>query len=208
MAAILEHLFAGGLLGTGQYGAEHHAVGPGGQGLGYVAGVFDAAVGNHRHIQALEARHCLHNRGNLRHPHPGHHPGGADGARPNPHLNRVGPGLGQGACAFGGGNVTGDNLHRLAKGLFELPEGLQNTPAVAVGAVQHQHIHAGFHQGSSPGFQILRDPHRRPHQQTALGILGREGELLAFGQVFEGQEAPEPPLVFYQGQFFNFVLAQ
>ena len=49
-AALVEQRLAGALLGAGEHRAHHHAVGAGGERLHDVAGVLDAAVGDHRHV--------------------------------------------------------------------------------------------------------------------------------------------------------------
>ena len=49
-AALIEEDLARALVGAGEQRADHHAVGAGGDRLGEVAGIFDAAVGDDRHV--------------------------------------------------------------------------------------------------------------------------------------------------------------
>jgi hypothetical protein len=95
VGAALEQLdFARRFFGTGQHGADHDRW-PGGDGLGDVAGEADAAVGNQRNAGALPALQRHGDRGDLRHADTGHDTGGADGARADTDLDRVGSGFGQ-----------------------------------------------------------------------------------------------------------------
>ena len=55
-AALVENRFAGGFLGAGEEAADHHGGSAGGDGLGDVAGKFDAAVGDDRDAGALCGR--------------------------------------------------------------------------------------------------------------------------------------------------------
>jgi hypothetical protein len=59
-AALVQHDFARRLFGAGKHAAHHDGAGTRGDGLGNVAAVADAAVGNQRHTGALAAPwpHC------------------------------------------------------------------------------------------------------------------------------------------------------
>ena len=54
-AALVELDLAGRFLGAGEQAADHHAVRAGGDRLGDVAGIADAAIGDQRHAGALAA---------------------------------------------------------------------------------------------------------------------------------------------------------
>ena len=54
-AALVEEHLARRLVGAGEHGAQHRAVGPGGDRLGEVAREADAAVGDHRHARPAAA---------------------------------------------------------------------------------------------------------------------------------------------------------
>ena len=70
--------------------AEHHRVGTGGDRLGDVARVADAAVGDQRHAAAAERRGDVADRGDLRHADAGDDARGADRARADADLDAVG----------------------------------------------------------------------------------------------------------------------
>src|SRR4051812_42294836 len=107
-AAAVDDRLAGALGQAGEQAADHHAVGAGGDRLGDVAGVADAAVGDDRHPAGRRLGRLVDRR-DLRHADARDDPGGADRARPDPHLDRVGTGLDQGAGPLGGRDVAGDD---------------------------------------------------------------------------------------------------
>ena len=109
-AALVEEHLARRLLAAGEHRAQHHAVGTGGDRLGEVARGADAAVGDHRHALGPAARRHAHDRGQLRHADAGDDPRGADRARADADLDRVGAGLDQGRRRLAGGDVAGDDL--------------------------------------------------------------------------------------------------
>src|SRR5215218_9302750 len=71
---------AGALVGAGEPGADHHVRRAGGQRQGHVARVPHAAVGPDVPAQLARGGGALLDRGELRAPDAGHHPGGAHGA--------------------------------------------------------------------------------------------------------------------------------
>ena len=94
--ASLEQLhLARALLGAGEERAEHHRPGAGGDRLDDVAGVRDAAVGDHRHATPPGPPGRVPDRRQLGHPGPADHARGADRARAHADLDRVDAGVGQ-----------------------------------------------------------------------------------------------------------------
>ncbi len=85
-------------------------VGAGGQCLGEVAGKLDAAIGDHRHVVLAGLFGAIHDRGQLRNPDAGHDTGGTDRTRADTDLDRVGPGIDQCLCRFGGRDIAGNDL--------------------------------------------------------------------------------------------------
>src|SRR5262249_12751822 len=108
-AAAVDDRVAGALGQAGEQAADHHAVGAGGQRLGDVAGVADAAVGDHRDA-AGGGLGAVVDGGDLRHAHPRDDPRRADRPRPDAHLHGVGPGVDQGPGPLGRRHVAGDDL--------------------------------------------------------------------------------------------------
>src|SRR5690606_12508218 len=85
-AALVQDDFARRLLGACEHRTEHHRVRAGGDGLGDVARIADAAVGDQRHAGALERRGDVADRGDLRHADTGDDAGRADRAGPDADL--------------------------------------------------------------------------------------------------------------------------
>ena len=94
--ALVDDRLPGALGQAGEQAADHHAVGPGGERLGDVARVADAAVGDDRHPLPADALRRLVDRRDLRHAHARDDPRRADRPRPDADLDRVGPGVDQG----------------------------------------------------------------------------------------------------------------
>ena len=94
-AALVEEHLARRLVGAGEQRADHGAVGAGGDRLGEVAGILDAAVADRRHAGGMAGLGGLDDRGELRHADARHHAGGADRARADADLDGVGAGIDQ-----------------------------------------------------------------------------------------------------------------
>src|SRR6185295_8464276 len=77
-APLVKDDLARRLVGAGEQAADHHRVGAGGQGLGHVARVLDAAVRDDADVQLLDGAGAVGDRGDLGDTDAGHHAGGAD----------------------------------------------------------------------------------------------------------------------------------
>ena len=87
----------------------------------------------------------IHDRGELRHADAGDDAGGADRARTDADLDRVGAGIDQRLGAFGGGDIAGDHLHRIRHAL-DAGHGVEHAPRMAVRGVDHDEIDSGLDQ--------------------------------------------------------------
>ena len=96
----------------------------------------------------------------MRHAYTRHDPGGTDRGWSHPHLDAVSPGLNEGSRPFGSGHVAGHEVQRRER-VLERVDRLNHTGGVAVGGINHEHVHASPHQGLRPRFPILARPHRR-----------------------------------------------
>src|SRR4029077_9450674 len=88
-ASLIENRFTGTLLGARQQAADHHAIRARGDGLGDVARIFDAAVGDHGDARTGGRLGTLRDSRDLRHARATHHARGADGAGPDADLDPV-----------------------------------------------------------------------------------------------------------------------
>ncbi len=98
----------------------------------------------------------VHDGGELRHADAGDDPRGADRARPDADLDGVGAGIDQRLGAFGGGDIAGDDLHRIGEPL-DPPHRVEHAARMAVGGIDDHEVDAGLDQalgaleaGSSP----------------------------------------------------------
>ena len=98
------------LFGAGEGAAHHHRVGAGGDRLGEVAGEAHAAVGDQRHAAARDRLGDRVDRHDLRHADAGDDARGADRARADADLDRVGAGLDQRLRRRAGGDVAADHV--------------------------------------------------------------------------------------------------
>src|SRR5690606_28108188 len=112
-AAFIDDGFAGAFLHAGEHAADHHRACSCREGLHDIAGVANAAIGDHGHLGIGDGFGAFHDRGELRHAHAGDHAGGTDAARPDPHFHGIGTGIHQGLGGFGGGHVAHHHVHAL-----------------------------------------------------------------------------------------------
>ena len=172
LAALAADDLAGALGAAGEQAADHDRARPGGDRLGHVARVADAAVGDQGDAGGLGDLGAVEDGGELGHADPGDQAGGAGEARPDPDLDGVGPGLGQVAEAVGGGDVAGHDL-AVRPGRLQLADGLDGVVGVAVGDVDDQGVDVGVEQGLGPGQVAAADPEGGRDPQAALAVAGR-----------------------------------
>src|SRR5699024_6049265 len=142
-ALVRAHL-AGRLVGAGEPGPDHHVGRAGGERERDVPGMAHPAVGPDAPAEPARLGRALHHGGELGAAHPGHHPGGAHGARPDADLDDVGSGLDQLARALGGDDVARREPHVRALAGSEHPargaQRLDHPVLVAVGGVEHDDV--------------------------------------------------------------------
>src|SRR3546814_4867216 len=81
------------------------------QGLGYIARIAYAAIGNKRYASAVQCLGHIGDGGDLRHAHAGHDTRGADGAGAYTDLDAVGACFDQSLGGTRRGDVAADNLN-------------------------------------------------------------------------------------------------
>ncbi len=208
VGAALEQLhLARRLVGAGEQAAEHHRVAARGDGLGEIAGVTDAAVGDERHTGALERLGHVGHGGDLGHAHAGHHAGGADGAGADAHLHRVGAGGHQVAGRLAGGDVAADDL-QVGKLLLDPGHAVQHALGMAVGGVHHQYVDAGLHQRPHPVLGVAAGAHSRADAETALIVLAGVGLVGGLLDVLDGNHAAQLEVAVDHQHLLDAVLVQ
>src|SRR5690606_27198877 len=113
---------------------------------GDIARVADTAIGDQRHVGALQRGGDAGDGGDLRHADAGDGAGGADRAGADADLAAVGAGRDQRVGGGAGGDVAADHVDVRVVFLDPL-DALEHVAAVGVGGVHHQHVDAGFGQG-------------------------------------------------------------
>ena len=175
-AALVQNHLAGTFVGAGEQRSDHHRARAGGQGLGDVAGILDAAIGDDGNARVFGGAISFGDGGDLRHAGAGDHARGADGARPNAHFDAVRAGASQVAGAVKGGDVAGHQIHVRQLRLHQLDR-LEHAGGVAVRAVDGQHVHLGFASScarsrKSPVAPMAAPTRRRPCESlAALGYF-------------------------------------
>ena len=195
---IEEHL-ARRLLRAGESRAHHGHLGAGGQRLGEVSRVLDAAVGDHRRLTPLGRAGGFGDGGQLRHAHARHDAGGADGARADAHLDGVRPDVDQSPGAVIGGDVAGDDLHAVGLALDPLNRA-GDVDGMAVGGVDHHHIDPGLDQSHGAFVAGVAHGGGGAHAQAALLVLGREGIGLGLVDVLHGDEPGGATVIVHHDQ--------
>ena len=181
--------------------------GAGGDRLGDVARVADAAVGDQRHAAALQRGGDVVDRHDLRHADAGHDARGADRARADADLDRVGAGLDQRARRGAGGDVAADHVD-LRIVLLDPAHALDHALAVAVRGVDHDRVDAGLHQRLDALLGALAHADRGAHAQAAGGVARGVGEAGLLGDVLDGDQALELEGVVDHQQALELVLVQ
>ena len=189
LLAADEDQLTGRLGGAGEQAAEHHRARAGGDRLGDVAGVLDAAVADHRDARRPAGQRRLVDRGDLRRADAGHHPGGADRARPDADLDRVRAGLDQRLRRRPGWRrcrrrrppespTSARSLATISSTRREWPCAVStmstSTPASTSVIAR--------------GVRLLADADRGADQQPAVGVLGGQRVLLGLDEVLDGDQ--------------------
>ena len=141
--------------------------------------------------------------GGVGHEHPG---AGGEATRAYADLHRIGAVGDEGPHGFAGGDVAGDDFDVPAG--FDLFHGVEHAPAVAVGGVDHQSVDAGGDQRLAPVHDIGADADGGAHPEAAPFVLGGQREVVALGDVLDGDEAAELAVVVDDGQLLDAVLPQ
>ena len=204
-----EHLLARSFLAAREGAAEHHGGCAGHEGLGDVAGVVDATVGDARHASGAAGLGGLVHGGELRDADTGDHAGGADGARADADLDGVDAGVDHGLRTLAGGDVAADDVHAIERGIgLQAANHVESQLGLTVGGVDHEHVHAGFHQSGSTVVGVAQEADACGDAQTALLILGGVRVLLGLDEVLDGDQTGQVAFGVDQRQLFDLVLGQ
>ena len=112
----------------------------------------------------------IHDRGELRHADAGDDARGADRARADADLDRVGAGIDQRLRALVGRDIAGDHLHGVGEPL-DAVDRFQHARGMAVRGIDHDQIDAGVDQPLGALEAALADRGRGGDAQPALRVL-------------------------------------
>ena len=149
----------------------------------------------------------LEKRRELRHADPGDHPGGADRARADPDLDRIGAGVDQRLGAGERGDIAGDQLHRVARAAHPCDR-VEHAGRMAMRGIDHQDIDArldqrlGALQAGRAGADRGADP------QPRVGVLARAREGLRLLDVLDRHQPDQPIVVVDHQELFDAMLVQ
>ena len=204
-----EHLLARSFLAAREGAAEHHGGCAGHEGLGDVAGVVDATVGDARHASGAAGLGGLVHGGELRDADTGDHAGGADGARADADLDGVDAGVDHGLRTLAGGDVAADDVHAIERGIgLQAANHVESQLGLTVGGVDHEHVHAGFHQSGSTVVGVAQEADACGDAQTALLILGGVRILFGLDEILDGDQTGQAAFGIDQRQLLDLVLGQ
>ena len=104
-------------------------------------------------------------------------PGDADGAAADTDLHEVGAAVGQEAEALAVHHVAGAHLHGVAIAAANPVQGALLPLGIALGGIDHQHIHAGLYQSGHP-LLIVPGVDAGAHHIALLGVQQLQGVAL------------------------------
>ncbi len=146
-------------------------------------------------------------RGELRHADARDHARGADRARSDADLHRVGAGIDQSLRAVAGGDVARHHLAVVGEPLYRVDCG-EHTLGMAMGGVDHDHVDAGIEQRLGAFQSVIADAGSRRDAQAAILVLAGVGEGLGLFHVLDGDEADAAIGIVDHQQLLDPVLVQ
>ena len=180
---------------------------PGRHGLGEVAGIFDAAVGDDGDVALARLADGIDQRRQLRHADAGDDAGGADRARPDADLDGIGARVDQGARPLGRGDIAGDDLADVAEAL-DRGDGGDHALGMAMGGVDDDDVDLGLQQRLGALQPLGPDAGGRGDAQAALLVLAGIGEFLRLLDILDGDEPDAAIGLVHHQQLLDPVLMQ
>jgi len=137
----------------------------------------------------------------------GDHAGGADRARPDPDLDRIGPGIDQRPRRFIGRDIAGNDLGRIAELLHPLNRA-GNILVVAVGGIDDHHVAFGREQRLGPFKALVAHGGGGSDAQAPGRVLGRVGIGDRLFHVLDRDQAGAVEILIHHQQLFDPALVQ
>src|SRR5262247_3582546 len=207
VAALIQNDLAGRFVDAREQRADHHGVGAGRDGLGDVAGIFNASVGDHRDARTRRASDAFRNGRDLRHARACDHASCTNRTGTYAALDRVRAGLNQDFRAVGRADVAGDQLY-LGETPFDELDGFDHAGAVAVRRVDGKDVYAGFDQFRRALQEIASRADGRGAAQTAQAVFRRVRIFDRLLNVFDRDQALEVVVLVDDQQLLHAVFLQ
>src|SRR5258705_143720 len=206
-ASLIENRFAGGFFGAGEKAADHDAGSAGGQSLGYVPRIFDAAVGNDRNVGAFRGSGGFHNGGDLRDAGAGDDARGADGAGTDADFQAIDSEGDEIFCGFVGSDVAGDDLH-FGEAAADGFDGFHDALGVAVRGVDGEDVGFGLGHFDGAFKEIAGGADGSADGDAAVVVFCSARIFEFFLNVFYGDKAFEVEVLVNDEKFFDAVLLE
>ncbi|MDQ0745217.1 hypothetical protein QFZ62_002525 [Clavibacter sp. B3I6] len=147
--------------------------------------------------------------GHLRDADAGDDARGADGSGSDAHLDGVRSGVDERLRARAGRDVAADHVDvRRGRVALQAADDVEHALAVAVGGVDHEHVHACLDERERALPGVAEEADGRADAEAPLGILRGVRVLLGLVEVLDGDEAAQLAGVVHQRELLDLVLRE
>ncbi len=195
---------AGAFLEAGEERANHNAGGACGDGLGNIAGVLYASVGDNGDTVLCGGLCAVDYGGHLRHADAGDYPRGADCARSDADFDGVGAGFYKVLRGLSGGDISGDDVDVVL--LLYFFDGIDDVLGVAVGGIDYDQVNVGSDEGLDP--LVFVDADGGSDAEPAALVSCGYGVLLDAVDIPHSNKACQLALSVDQEQLLDLVLLE
>src|SRR5436190_581330 len=193
-AALIELDLTGRLLGAGEERPQHDYMSAGGDRLGDIAGITDAAVRDERHAGLLECLGDVLDGRDLGHADTGDDSRRADRAWPDADLHAIGTVVDKRPRAVPRADVPADDFHPWILRLDPL-HAVEDALRVAVGRVDDQDVRSRFYEGGHALIGALAHADGCAYPELAVRVLAGVGMLAFLEDVLDCDEPLQVELV-------------
>ena len=157
---------------------------------------------------AVAGRDGFEDRGDLRCPHACDDAGGADRARSDTDLDRVGTGFDERSGSGAGGDVSADDCDAVTDLGLELRDHVQHPGGVGMRGVDDEHVDSGVGQRHRPRPGVVADTDGSTDQQPAVAVLGGVGVLFGLDEVLDRDQTGQLAVAVDDRQLLDLVATQ
>ena len=187
-AALIEKHLAGAFIRARQQRADHGAGGARRERLGEIAGILDAAIGDHRHVFLRSRLGRFQDRRELRDAHARDDARRADRTRADADLHGIRTGIDQRPGAGGRRHVAGDDLNGIGE-FLDARDRIQNLLGMAMRGIDHHAIDTRVDQEFRAPIAFLAGGRGGGDPQAALAVLVGVGVEARLFDILHGEQA-------------------